>query len=378
MLSKITHWLLERCPEEDYVTAQRMCILVAIDVVALVLSLTVGLIAVFYLGTPIAAPDAWTSFAVFGAAAVSLAFVVNCRYEAAAHMAVALGFAAIWAQVFGRTGVHSTHSAVVYVMAALLLPALLLGRRWTLVYAAVTVVLAGMGSAHLRMARHYSQSDAMVFFIDIVAGAAFVVFVTAVLSSMYEKALEQVRSLLSEQQECNAMLTSLADSLQKSEAHKRQFFRETIYSVTGGKLRVCDEGETDAIIKSAAMEMSVPTAARVSAVRHRLTAYCSSVGLLGDPLDIFTTAVGEALTNAIKHAGCGTAYAGTTAGRVWVAVTDHGPGIESLILPRAVLMTGFSTKPSLGIGYTLMLDGTDEIALETGNTGTKVVLLKDL
>ena len=59
-------------------------------------------------------------------------------------------------------------------------------------------------------------------------------------------------------------------------------------------------------------------------------------------------------------------------------MTDCGHGIDSLILPKAVLRRGFSTKPSLGFGYTIMLEVADRVLLCTGTSGTTVVLIRNL
>ena len=88
--------------------------------------------------------------------------------------------------------------------------------------------------------------------------------------------------------------------------------------------------------------------------------------------------VGEAITNAIKHGVHGRIYMGKNNDSVWIAVSDMGHGIESLILPRAVLLRGFSTKPSMGLGYSIMLDVADHILLNTGPRGTTVVLIENL
>lgn len=69
---------------------------------------------------------------------------------------------------------------------------------------------------------------------------------------------------------------------------------------------------------------------------------------------------------------------GSTDSVVWVAVSDQGNGIEHLTLPRAVLLKGYSTKHSLGIGYTVMLGVADRVLLATSKDGTTVILTKSL
>ena len=87
-------------------------------------------------------------------------------------------------------------------------------------------------------------------------------------------------------------------------------------------------------------------------------------------------AVGEAATNAIKHGvnGRGAIYGDRD--RIIARVCDSGPGIRSEDVPAAVLTPGYSTKVSLGMGYTLMLELVDTIWMSTGPEGTVVQLEK--
>lgn len=161
------------------------------------------------------------------------------------------------------------------------------------------------------------------------------------------------------------------------EAQKRSFYRETIFSVTGGTLDICDADSVEPYVAKARALVEADSAAEVSVARHEVKQFCENHGLVGERLDVFLTAVGEAITNAIKHGMHGKIFAGEDATSVWIAVCDEGSGIESLILPRAVLLRGFSTKPSLGLGYSIMLEACDRILLATDEEGTTVVLVKE-
>ena len=165
---------------------------------------------------------------------------------------------------------------------------------------------------------------------------------------------------------------------QKLEEHKRKFYRETILSVTDGKLDITDSAQVRPYILGAREAINVEQASDVSLAREEVQDYLSSHGLNSNQLPAFILAVGEATTNALKHGGRGRVYVGSNDQNVWVCVRDRGPGIESLILPRAVLRRGFSTKPSLGLGYSIMLEAADRILLKTGSHGTTVVLIKSL
>lgn len=165
---------------------------------------------------------------------------------------------------------------------------------------------------------------------------------------------------------------------QRLDEHKRKFYRETILSVTDGKLNICETAAMKPYILNAQMKTDVRQAAEVGQARREVEAFCSSHGLSGEKLSEFIVGVGEAITNALKHGYWGCVYAGKTDDEIWVGVKDWGPGIESLILPRAVLLRGFSTKPSMGLGYSIMLDVADHILLNTGSHGTTIVLIKSL
>lgn len=164
----------------------------------------------------------------------------------------------------------------------------------------------------------------------------------------------------------------------KTEEEKKIFYRDTILSVTEGKLKICDAEEVLPYVESAQVRIEVNNAETLAMARNQTRNVCTEAGLNGDRLDEFVIAAGEAITNAVKHAGTGCVYAGTSDGAVWVCVADTGKGIDSLILPKVVLQRGFSTKRSLGLGYSIMLSIADRVFLNTGASGTTVVLIKNV
>src|SRR5262249_19637370 len=84
--------------------------------------------------------------------------------------------------------------------------------------------------------------------------------------------------------------------------------------------------------------------------------------------------VSEAATNALKHARGGARDVYRVDGRAQVWVTDHGNGIDFSLLPRSTLMKGWSSKTSLGYGYTILLELLDRVLLSTSRRGTTVVM----
>lgn len=369
MIHDWMQWILDHCSDVDAVARQRICILFVIDIFVFLLSLSVGFSAIFVQGLPLLATDVWTSFAVSIAAAISFIFLLFNKYYIAAHTAIFVCFVTLWVQVFDHTRSYSPQSTMVYIILLLTLPALLLNWKWSVIYGSVCISLASVATANLMKYHHFSAKEVAGYGIDFIAASVFVVFITILMRRIYEVALDRVTSLLAEQRISNV-------ALERSEEVKRQFYRDTIYSVTNGKLCIRDESDVGQYIHNAVKEMDVDDQHTYHKARQWLADYSSGFGLTGTDHDMFSIATGEALTNAIKHGTSARFFAGRKDGCVWAAVSDKGPGIESLILPRALLLTGFSTLPSLGIGYTLMLEATDRIILKTSETGTTVVLIK--
>lgn len=166
--------------------------------------------------------------------------------------------------------------------------------------------------------------------------------------------------------------------LKRSEEEKRAFYRQTILSATDGKLLICDELAIRPYTQATQLVADMHEASELSNARQEIAKVFLRLGIDPERLGTFAIAVGEALTNALKHAGRGRVYAGRTEVGVWVAVEDYGPGIDSIILPGAILRRGFSTKQSMGLGYSIMLHASDCILLKTDSHGTAVVLFRNL
>ena len=187
-------------------------------------------------------------------------------------------------------------------------------------------------------------------------------------------AIESVRNI-TERRRAEEERRQLEEHL---EAQKRLFYRESLLSLTGEKLEICDPADIERYTSSALMKIALNTAADVPVARHEVRDFCIVNGLVGERLDLFLDGVGEAIANAIKHSIHGIVYGGSANDAVWVAVSDKGKGIGSLILPRATLGRGFSTKRSMGLGYTIILSVANHVLLNTGPNGTTVIMIMNL
>ncbi|WP_166237717.1 HD domain-containing phosphohydrolase [Paenibacillus turpanensis] len=86
-------------------------------------------------------------------------------------------------------------------------------------------------------------------------------------------------------------------------------------------------------------------------------------------------AVSEGVTNLIKHAADGkVSIYESDEGMLQVLVSDQGSGIPLHELPKTILISGYSSKRSLGKGFSLMYVATDRMSIHTSAQGTWLLL----
>ena len=163
---------------------------------------------------------------------------------------------------------------------------------------------------------------------------------------------------------------------EESERVKKRFYRETIFSVTDGKLVICDPEEIDKLhCEPVFPRLQISEPSDVSMARGQVRTVAGKAGMDPSRVDDLVLCAGEATTNALKHSGGGTVCVCDVGDSIHVRVSDSGPGMDSLALPRLTLMKGYSTKQSLGMGYASILALADTVYLSTGPSGTTVVIM---
>lgn len=164
-------------------------------------------------------------------------------------------------------------------------------------------------------------------------------------------------------------------ALRHQEEWIREAYVDVLDAVTGGKLVLLTDAELQVALGEPLLEeqeitspsqLGAARAAVRDAIAARYPQIASSHQLL-NPL-------GEALNNALKHAGHGSYSVHVREGRVQVRITDWGPGIDFRTLPKATLVAGYSTAATLGMGFTIMLQLCDRVLISTRPGSTTVVL----
>jgi len=162
-----------------------------------------------------------------------------------------------------------------------------------------------------------------------------------------------------------------------SEARTRAFVRDVLYSVSEGRLQVCEtESELPDRLPAKGDSLSLESRS-LFALRRDVIDAAEDAGLSSERRHDFVAAVGEAAMNAVIHGGSGDASVHSDGSRVQVWIRDFGKGISLDLLHRATLERGYTTSAILGNGFWIMLHTCDSIYLHTGSNGTIIVLEQD-
>lgn len=156
------------------------------------------------------------------------------------------------------------------------------------------------------------------------------------------------------------------------EEHKKEFYRRTILAATDGKLVITDRQEIDNIAGPPIATWQIVNGEDLGRIRRKTARIAEDYGMDKDGVFDFMLAVGEATTNAYKHAGGGTASLHRINSSLMIVVSDHGKGMEALVLPEVALKRGYSTAKSMGMGYKAMISVADRVYLATEPMGTTV------
>lgn len=160
----------------------------------------------------------------------------------------------------------------------------------------------------------------------------------------------------------------------RAEEEKLAFYRRTIAAATGGKLIVTDGHDIEKVAGPAVASWEIRVADDIRGIRGDIERIASDMGFDQSRCERLGIALGEAITNVLKHAGEGEASLHKTDDGVIAVVSDRGPGIPALALPDVALTRGYSTAETLGVGYKVMIEFTDRVYLATGADGTTVAL----
>ena len=192
-------------------------------------------------------------------------------------------------------------------------------------------------------------------------------------------ARETVSLLISIVNQLAVIIENLANSQAQltAELEKKRFYKDALCAVTRGKLSLCDRCELEQVWQLAGLDkgtIEILAKADVPRSRHFVETALLETGLTEEKIQDAALCSTEAVGNVVKHADTGNLAVRDNEQTVTIRISDQGPGIDFAHLPNAVLNAGFSTAPSLGMGYSILLEMMDRVHLSTDHRGTILLL----
>lgn len=169
-------------------------------------------------------------------------------------------------------------------------------------------------------------------------------------------------------------------AMKEADIKIRSAYIEIFGAVTGGRLIIMTPEEIKKALGKEITDISFVSSFRDMSVVRKFLSETFSTQFINEKerADDLLIAACEAITNAIKHAQGGYVQIYKKDDIIQVLVTDSGPGIDFKNLPKATLLAGYSTKGTLGVGFSVMLELCDRILLSTQPGNTMVILEKSV
>ena len=177
----------------------------------------------------------------------------------------------------------------------------------------------------------------------------------------------------------NVLLFDITRALAVEREQTRTIFRayrDVLAVATGGRLSLVDEEESSVLLAEGSVlgEVSLATLNDAATARSLIDEHALAEGFAQAEAFKLKVCVSEAVSNVFKHAGAGHFSLRRHGGALRAVIHDRGQGIPYDILPRAILMEGYSTQRSLGRGFSVMLRFVERVYVHTSAEGTTVVL----
>jgi putative nucleotidyltransferase with HDIG domain len=171
----------------------------------------------------------------------------------------------------------------------------------------------------------------------------------------------------------------ILDYEKKQEDKVRALYRDVIYSVTQGKLLLVDKEDLDNL-NDANIMPKIPITMKddVALCRKQAQVLLRKYNVPDKLAFKIVLCTSEAVTNVLKHATSGSMSISYLNQTLRIIVKDNGSGIDLSELPKSTLLSGYSSKVSLGHGFNLILKLMDKVILNTSQKGTTVVMEMNL
>lgn len=162
---------------------------------------------------------------------------------------------------------------------------------------------------------------------------------------------------------------------------KRQIlkvYKDVMFAVSQGKFVLMEDDEIDDYLNTGEViaEQIIARPIDVGECRSLVENILLQYSMEPKTIRHTVLAISEGATNILKHAETGKLIVMTCDGVLKLVLSDSGSGMPYDKIPYMVFFTGFSTKISLGFGFSIMYQCADRLILQTSGTGTRIILEK--
>ncbi|GIM45560.1 hypothetical protein DNHGIG_11090 [Collibacillus ludicampi] len=208
--------------------------------------------------------------------------------------------------------------------------------------------------------------------------------VESCLIETYEKLKKQIKSEmpafvpLSNEEEVvvNKKEPKETEVEEQTELKEWKIYRDVMYAVTQRKFLLISKDEIPQYKKGRILcEGEIKKRSDIPKCRNLAHKALQELSLNGVNVMGWILMISEAITNILKHAEEGRMTLVEDNGVIRVIVEDKGPGFSLKDLPNMTLLAGYSTKKSLGQGFTLMMKMAKQVLLYTSPKGSTIVLI---
>jgi anti-sigma regulatory factor (Ser/Thr protein kinase) len=189
--------------------------------------------------------------------------------------------------------------------------------------------------------------------------------------AIFEKDLFSQSTLLLEQE--NVIIF-------QKEQSKWEVYRDVIFAATQGRFLLISEEEVSNYYEGLVFcEGIINDRSDIPKCRNLAKVSLEHKGFDKAKVMSCLLVLSEAITNTIKHAEKGkmTLVESEQNNEIRFVIEDRGPGFSLKELPKATLLEGYSTKKSMGQGFTLMMKMAKKILLFTSPKGSTLILTFD-
>lgn len=149
-------------------------------------------------------------------------------------------------------------------------------------------------------------------------------------------------------------------------------YRDVIYAITQSRFILMDFKEITPIVRGGelANKIKLIQPEDVHNARVLVEQFLTDRNISQRQIMHIMLCVSEAATNVIKHAKNGSMQIRILKDKIRIIVCDRGSGMDFDKLPNMLFLKGFSTKISMGSGFSIIYKFTNKIYLSTTKHGT--------